>query len=102
MRRLLPRRSARPAPRCEAGGCPEDFALDCLPQREIDSTAAVRYHVRMTETVARPNNTAALLFLAGAVIALSHLANEWVKLEQPWGPAWKAAGIVVLGLYALS
>jgi len=56
----------------------------------------------MTETVARPNNTAALLFLAGAVIALSHLANEWVKLEQPWGPAWKAAGIVVLGLYALS
>lgn len=56
----------------------------------------------MTEAVARPNNTATLLYVAGAVIALSHLANEWVKLEQPWGPTWKAAGIVVLGLYALS
>jgi uncharacterized membrane protein YhhN len=56
----------------------------------------------MTEAVARPGNATTLLFLAGAVIALSHLANEWVKLEQPWGPAWKAAGIVVLGLYALS
>jgi uncharacterized membrane protein YhhN len=56
----------------------------------------------MTEAVARLNNTATLLYVAGAVIALSHLANEWVKLEQPWGPTWKAAGIVVLGLYALS
>ena len=56
----------------------------------------------MTEAVARPNNTAAILFLAGAVIALSHLGNEWVKLAQPWGPVWKAAGIVVLGVYALS
>ena len=56
----------------------------------------------MTETVARPSNATTLLFVAGAVIALSHLANEWVKLEQPWGPMWKAAGIVVLGLYALS
>ncbi|HEX5006409.1 MAG TPA: lysoplasmalogenase [Hyphomonadaceae bacterium] len=56
----------------------------------------------MTEAVARPNNAATLLFFAGAVIALSHLANEWVKLEQPLGPTWKAAGIIVLGLYALS
>lgn len=56
----------------------------------------------MTETVERPSNATTLLFLAGAVIALSHLANEWVKLEQPWGLTWKAAGIVVLGLYALS
>jgi uncharacterized membrane protein YhhN len=56
----------------------------------------------MTEAVARPNQAATLLFFAGAVIALSHLANEWVKLELPWGPTWKAAGIVVLGLYALS
>ncbi len=62
----------------------------------------VRYDLPMTEAVARPGNSTALLFLAGAVIALSHLANEWVKLEQPWGPTWKAAGIVVLGLYALS
>ena len=56
----------------------------------------------MTDAAARPSNATTLLFLAGAAIALSHLANEWVKLEQPWGPTWKAAGIVVLGLYALS
>ena len=55
----------------------------------------------MTEAVERPNKIATLLFLAGAVIALSHLANEWARLAQPWGPTWKAAGIVVLGLYAL-
>lgn len=47
-------------------------------------------------------NTRTLLFLAGAVIALSHLANEWVSLAPPGGLVWKAAGIVLLGLYALS
>jgi uncharacterized membrane protein YhhN len=61
-----------------------------------------RYQTRMTETRARSNTTAQLLFYAGAIVALSHLANEWVKLEQPWGPAWKAAGMVLLGFYALS
>ncbi len=47
-------------------------------------------------------NSRTLLFLAGAVIALSHLANEWVNLAHPGGLVWKAAGIVLLGLYALS
>ena len=47
-------------------------------------------------------NTRTLLFLAGAAIALSHLANEWVSLAPPGGLVWKAAGIVMLGLYALS
>jgi len=47
-------------------------------------------------------NTRTLLFLAGATIALSHLANEWVSLAPPGGLVWKAAGIVLLGLYALS
>jgi uncharacterized membrane protein YhhN len=47
-------------------------------------------------------NTRTLLFLAGAAIALSHLANEWVNLAHPGGLVWKAAGIVLLGLYALS
>jgi uncharacterized membrane protein YhhN len=47
-------------------------------------------------------NTRTLLFLAGAGIALSHLANEWVSLAPPGGLVWKAAGIVLLGLYALS
>ncbi len=56
----------------------------------------------MTDAVSRPNNAATLLFFAGAAIALSYLAEPWVKLDQPWGPTWKAAGIVVLGLYALS
>jgi len=43
-----------------------------------------------------------ILFLAGALVALSHLANEWVAAPLPWGPVWKAAGIVLLGLYAFS
>lgn len=47
-------------------------------------------------------NTRTLLFLAGAAIAMSHLANEWVSLAPPGGLVWKAAGIVLLGLYALS
>lgn len=47
-------------------------------------------------------NTRTLLFLVGAAIALSHLANEWVSLAPPGGLVWKAAGIVLLGLYALS
>lgn len=47
-------------------------------------------------------NTRTLLFLAGAAIVLSHLANEWVSLAPPGGLVWKAAGIVLLGLYALS
>ena len=44
---------------------------------------------------------ARLVLYAGAIIALSHLANEWVKAPMPYGPAWKCAGIVLLGLYAL-
>ena len=47
-------------------------------------------------------NTRTLLFLVGAILALSHLANEWVALAHPGGLVWKAAGIVLLGLYALS
>lgn len=54
-----------------------------------------------TETAAPSSNAARLVFYVGAALALSHLANEWVKLAQPWGPVWKCAGIVVLGLYAL-
>lgn len=55
----------------------------------------------MTDTASRANG-AGILFIAGALLAASHLANEWVRLEQPWGPVWKCSGIVVLGLYALS
>ncbi len=47
-------------------------------------------------------NTRTLLFLAGAAIALSHLATEWVSLAPPGGLVWKVAGIVLLGLSALS
>jgi alkenylglycerophosphocholine/alkenylglycerophosphoethanolamine hydrolase len=43
-----------------------------------------------------------LLFIVAGLVAMSHLANEWVKLEGPAGDAWKASGIVLLGLYALS
>lgn len=54
----------------------------------------------MTDTSAR--SPTHILFLAGALLAASHLANEWVRLDQPLGPVWKCSGIVVLGLYALS
>jgi len=53
------------------------------------------------ESTASSNSAARIVFYVGAAVALSHLANEWVKLAQPWGPAWKCAGIVLLGLYAL-
>lgn len=56
----------------------------------------------MTDATAPRAAAAHILFIIGALLAASHLADEWVRLEQPWGPAWKAAGIVVLGLYALS
>lgn len=53
----------------------------------------------MTDTGRSPTH---ILFIAGALLAASHLANEWVKLDLPLGPVWKCSGIVVLGLYALS
>jgi uncharacterized membrane protein YhhN len=56
----------------------------------------------MTDTAARPADATRFLFIAGALIALSHLANEWVALAAPWGLVWKASGIAILGLYALS
>jgi uncharacterized membrane protein YhhN len=68
---------------------------------EIDSAAGPAYRYAMTaETAAPPNDAARLVFLAGAAITLSHLANEWVDAPIPAGPAWKCVGIVVLGVYA--
>jgi uncharacterized membrane protein YhhN len=55
----------------------------------------------MTDAIATRSSTN-ILFLAGGLLAASHLANEWVKLDLPLGPVWKCSGIVVLGLYALS
>jgi len=55
----------------------------------------------MTDAAAPRRNPSTLIFLLGAVVALSHLTNEWVKAPIPWGPAWKCAGIAILGLYAL-
>jgi uncharacterized membrane protein YhhN len=48
-------------------------------------------------------NTRALniFFAIAAFAAMSHLANEWVKMEDPGGLVWKAAGIVLLGVFAL-
>jgi uncharacterized membrane protein YhhN len=43
-----------------------------------------------------------ILFLIGALVALSYLAASHVALVFPEGPAWKAAGIVTLGLYAIT
>jgi uncharacterized membrane protein YhhN len=56
----------------------------------------------MNDAAAPRADTARFIFLAGAVIALSHLANDWVNLAPPWGLVWKCAGIVLLGLYALT
>lgn len=41
-------------------------------------------------------------FIFAAVMAMGHLANDWLNVEGPLGLAWKASGIVLLGLYALS
>lgn len=43
-----------------------------------------------------------IFFVFAALMAMGHLANEWVNLAPPWGLAWKASGIVLLGIYALS
>jgi uncharacterized membrane protein YhhN len=56
----------------------------------------------MTEANAHRADTARLLFYAGAFIALSHVANDWMNLAQPAGLVWKCAGIVLLGLYSLT
>ena len=53
------------------------------------------------EIAVSPNKPARIAFYLGAALALSHVANEWLNLAQPWGPAWKCAGIILLGLYAL-
>jgi len=47
-----------------------------------------------------PLTLARLLFLLGALVALSHLANDWIDLPGPGGLAWKAGGIVLLGFSA--
>jgi uncharacterized membrane protein YhhN len=52
--------------------------------------------------MAGPLTLARILFLLGAAIALSHLANDWIDLAPPGGLAWKAGGIVLLGLSALA
>lgn len=56
----------------------------------------------MTAQSTKQTSPASLLLFAGAAVALSHLADQWLNLEQPWGPVWKASGIVLLGLYAFS
>ncbi|HEV7693592.1 MAG TPA: lysoplasmalogenase [Hyphomonadaceae bacterium] len=55
----------------------------------------------MTDAAASRTDLARIVFYVGAAIALSHLANEWVKAPTPFGPAWKCAGIVLLGVYVL-
>lgn len=54
-----------------------------------------------TSTASRPS-ASTLFFILAAVVAMSHLANDWVRMADPGGLVWKAAGIVLLGLYALS
>jgi uncharacterized membrane protein YhhN len=55
----------------------------------------------MTDVAASRTDFARIVFFAGAAIALSHLADEWVSAPIPWGPAWKCAGMVLLGVYVL-
>lgn len=56
----------------------------------------------MTEAASSSSSTARIIFWLGAIVAMSHLANEWLKAPIPWGPAWKCAGIAILGIYVLS
>ncbi len=55
----------------------------------------------MTDTAQR-KTAFNIFFVFAAVVAMTHLANDWVNLVQPWGLVWKASGIVLLGIYALS
>lgn len=49
------------------------------------------------------NRTALYIFFVfAAIVTMTHLANDWVNLAPPWGLVWKASGIVLLGIYALS
>jgi uncharacterized membrane protein YhhN len=43
-----------------------------------------------------------VFFVFAALMGMGHLANDWVNLAPPWGLAWKASGIILLGVYALS
>ena len=55
----------------------------------------------MTNTASR-NNALNVFFVIAALVAMSHLANDWVRMADPGGLVWKAIGIVLLGLYALA
>ena len=55
----------------------------------------------MTDTASR-KIALNIFFAFAAIVAMSHLANDWMDLAQPWGLVWKASGIVLLGIYALS
>jgi uncharacterized membrane protein YhhN len=51
-------------------------------------------------TGARAPQAALALFAIASLVALSHLANDWMQVGDPAGLAWKAAGIVLLGVFA--
>jgi uncharacterized membrane protein YhhN len=42
------------------------------------------------------------IFLTGVLVAASFLIARFVEIPQPIGPFWKAAGIALLGVFALS
>jgi len=42
------------------------------------------------------------LLAIGALCSLSYLAADFIDVSQPWAPIWKAAGIVLLAIFALS
>jgi uncharacterized membrane protein YhhN len=42
-----------------------------------------------------------VLFVIGAALALSHLADVAMSVSGVWGIVWKAGGIFLLGVYAL-
>ncbi|MEZ5939653.1 MAG: lysoplasmalogenase [Hyphomonadaceae bacterium] len=46
-------------------------------------------------------NARLAFFCFAALVAMSHLANDWIDLAPPGGLVWKAGGIVLLGIYAL-
>lgn len=52
------------------------------------------------ESGARAPQATLALFAIAAIVALSHLANDWMNIADPGGIVWKAAGIVLLALFA--
>lgn len=49
-----------------------------------------------------PANLPRAIYIAGSIVILSHLINDFAPAPNPWAIVWKAAGVVILALYCFS